>query len=126
MKFSKFYFSLTISIIFFLTTLAAEAFHIQVFSTLTSSIDCEGWIIDPDSYKVVYDTGGKNCTGTCQLIDYNSPPPNGKFRVQIYEYKIGKDVDGDQDTCYEMSGTESSWDFNVVDCNKFSGVSPCN
>ena len=73
-----------------------------------------------------YDTGRKNCTGTCQLIDYNSPPPDGKFEVQIHEYKISKDVEGESDSCYEISGSESAWYLDEVDCSKFPGVSPCN
>jgi hypothetical protein len=83
-------------------------------------------IVDPGSHDVYYNTGYKDCTGTCQLIDYNSPPPNGKFGVQIHEYKDSKYDEGEQDTCYKMSGSEATWYFNVVDCNKFSGVSPCN
>ncbi|CAG8698246.1 3931_t:CDS:2 [Rhizophagus irregularis] len=109
MKYSKFFFNLTISIIFFLATHIAEAYHIQVFSTLISSIDCWGFIIDPNSHKVYYDTGHKDCTGTCQLIDYNSPPPDGGFEVQIHEYKISKEMYGEKDVCYEMSGSEATW-----------------
>ncbi|CAB5384048.1 unnamed protein product [Rhizophagus irregularis] len=102
MKYSKIFFNLTISIIFFLATHIAEAYHIQVFSTLIS-----------------------NCTGTCQLIDYNSPPPDGGFEVQIHEYKISKEMYSEKDVCYEMSGSEATWYLDEVDCNKFSGVSPC-
>jgi hypothetical protein len=74
---------------------------------------------------VCYDTEYKDCTGTCQLIDYNSPPPNGRFEVQIHEYKNAKYEEDEQDACYEMSGSEADWDLNKVDCSKFTGVSPC-
>ncbi|CAI2169859.1 623_t:CDS:2 [Funneliformis geosporum] len=125
MKYSKKNFNLTISIVFFLITHITEAYHIQVFSTLISSLDCWGWVIDPDSGHVFYDSGHRNCIGTCQLIDYNSPPPNGKFGVQIHEYKNIQDVEGEHDVCYEISGSEAAWELNEVDCNKFSGVSSC-
>ncbi|GBB84368.1 hypothetical protein RclHR1_00110001 [Rhizophagus clarus] len=125
MKYSKIFFNLTISIILFLAIHIAKAYHIQVFSTLISSQDCWGWVLDPNNGKVYYDTGRINCTGTCKILDYNSPPPDGTFGVQIHEYKIAKDVQGDQDTCYEVSGSEATWYLDVVDCNKFPGVSPC-
>ncbi|RHZ46763.1 hypothetical protein Glove_606g199 [Diversispora epigaea] len=48
MKYSKIFFNLTISIVFFLATHIAEAYHIQVFSTLISSLDCWGWVLDRD------------------------------------------------------------------------------
>ncbi|GES87547.1 hypothetical protein GLOIN_2v1845426 [Rhizophagus clarus] len=123
MKYFKIFYNLTISIIFFLATHITEAYHIQVFSTLTSSRYCEGFVIDPDTYNVLYDTGFIDCTGTCKMIDYNSP---GKFRVHINEYKWAKRADGEQDTCYEVSGNEVEWSLDTVDCNKFSGVSSCS
>ncbi|GET04564.1 hypothetical protein GLOIN_2v1845426 [Rhizophagus clarus] len=89
MKYSKIFFNLTISLIFFLATHIAEAYHIQVFSTLTIGSDCWGTVLDPNTNQVYYDTGLK---------------------------------EGEQDTCYEMSGVESDWFLNVVDCSKFSGV----
>ncbi|CAG8692373.1 13498_t:CDS:1, partial [Acaulospora morrowiae] len=72
-----------------------------------------------------YDTGYLNCTGTCKVLDYNSPSPTGRFKVQIHEYNISKDEDGERDICYEMSGSKATWDLGEVDCNKFSGVTPC-
>ncbi|CAB4405599.1 unnamed protein product [Rhizophagus irregularis] len=82
MKYSKIFFNLTISIIFFLATHIAEAYHIQ-------------------------------------------PTTRWGFEVQIHEYKISKEMYGEKDVCYEMSGSEATWYLDEVDCNKFSGVSPC-
>ncbi|GES87659.1 hypothetical protein GLOIN_2v1845426 [Rhizophagus clarus] len=123
MKYFKIFFNLAISIIFFLATHITEAYHIQVFSTLTSSRYCEGFVNDPDTHQVLYDTDYIDCTGTCKMIDYNSP---GKFEVQINEYKNTRFAYGEQDTCYEVSGNEVDWSLDPIDCNKFSGVSSCS
>ncbi|GBB88405.1 hypothetical protein RclHR1_00150001 [Rhizophagus clarus] len=125
MKFSKTFFNLTVSIILSLAIHISKAYHVQVFSTLISSRECEGWALDPPTGKVYFYTGYLNCTGTCKILDYNSPPPDGSYGIQIHEYKWSKDGPVDSDICYEASGSEATWYLNVVDCSKFSGVGSC-
>ncbi|GET02283.1 hypothetical protein GLOIN_2v1845426 [Rhizophagus clarus] len=99
MKFSKTFFNLTVSIILSLAIHISKAYHVQVFSTLISSRECEGWALDP--------------------------PTDGSYGIQIHEYKWSKDGPVDSDICYEASGSEATWYLNVVDCSKFSGVGSC-